>query len=171
VDLEALRRRDEPAWRELHAREFPVLFRYGVGLGADHDAAEDCANESFARLLQALPTASFADGGELRAWLLVVCRNLVRDHQRRRRAVPLAHAHEQRGDDGVTHSDTRVALHAALATLPAGQRDVVVLRFLLGMSTKEVAGVIGRGIEAVESLQRRALASLRNSVALEGYQP
>jgi RNA polymerase sigma-70 factor (ECF subfamily) len=169
VDLEALRRRDEPTWRDLHASEFPVLFRYAVGLGAEYDAAEDCVNESFARLLKALPGARFAEAGELRAWLLVVCRNLVRDHQRRRRAIPLATAPEQRAADDVTRVDERLALRAALATLPAGQREVVVLRFLLGMPTTEVARVIGRGIEAVESLQHRALVSLRSSVALEGY--
>ena len=61
---------------------------------------------------------------------------------------------------------TRVAIASALATLPDAQREVLVMRFMLGMSSREVAELSGRGVKAVESLQHRALEALRRSPML-----
>ena len=55
----------------------------------------------------------------------------------------------------------RFDLRDALAKLPAGQREVVILRFLVGLSAQEVAAVTGKGTAAVYSLQARAILALR----------
>ena len=170
VFIEALRRRDESAWRALHDREFSPLYRFAVGLGASPDIAEDCVSESFARLLKALPRLRFDSPLALRSWLLVVCRNYLRDQLRRPRPAELRETDEATSDDERS-VHTRLALEAALATLPATQREVIVLRFVVGLPTSEVAAVSGRGTKAVESLQHRGLETLRRSIALEGLHP
>ena len=55
----------------------------------------------------------------------------------------------------------RLDLRDALAKLPANQREVVILRFLVGLSALEVAEVIGKGPDAIYSLQARAFLALR----------
>jgi len=161
-DIARLLARDEDAWRVLHEREFPVLYRFARAMGADADLAEDCASEAFIRLLRELPRQRLDTARSIRAWLLVVCRNYLRDQVRRRHGAPAPL-------DGVADIAvdidplTRVALESALAPLPETQREVLVMRFMLGMSTQEVAQASGRGVKAVESLQHRGLESLRRS--------
>ena len=55
-------------------------------------------------------------------------------------------------------------LRGALTKLPAGQREVVILRFLVGLSAQEVADVIGKKPAAVYSLQARAILTLRGQL-------
>lgn len=161
-DVARLLARDEEAWRALHEREFPVLYRFARGLGADEGLAEDSASEAFIRLLRELPKRRLSTERSIRAWLLVVCRNYMRDQLRRRREGP--EAVEQQPDVGPELDPlTRIALESALAPLPETQREVLVMRFMLGMSTQEVARASGRGVKAVESLQHRALEALRRS--------
>ena len=52
-------------------------------------------------------------------------------------------------------------VRAALARINPAERDVVMLRFLLGLSLQEVAEAIDKSVGAVKSLQHRGLRSLR----------
>jgi RNA polymerase sigma-70 factor (ECF subfamily) len=162
--LASLRAGDETAWRSLHDREFPFLYRYALGLGAGTGLAEDAVSEAFARLLKSIPGLRIDGPVALRSWLLVVCRNYVRDELRKTRL-----ASPETPEQLAPHTDptTRAALAAALAALPESQRDVILLRFMTDLPTREVAALTGRGIEAVESLQHRALESLRRALGPE----
>ncbi|GAB3199438.1 SigE family RNA polymerase sigma factor [Nocardioides hungaricus] len=62
--------------------------------------------------------------------------------------------------------ELRRDLLAALATLPRGQRAVVVLRWFEDLSERETAAVLGCGVGTVKSQASRALAALRSSPAL-----
>ena len=164
-DIERLAKRDEDAWSALHQREFPFLYRFAIGMGAEPALAEDCASEAFIRLVAALPRLRLESMTALRAWLVVTCRNYLRDQFRKRgsAAVPLDSYQIAAAE---VDPLTRVALSSALASLPDQQREVLVMRFVLGMPTSEVAAASGRGVKAVESLQHRALESLRRSPLL-----
>jgi RNA polymerase sigma factor (sigma-70 family) len=58
----------------------------------------------------------------------------------------------------------RLDLRDALEKLPANQREVVILRFLVGLSAQEVAEVVGKGPASVYSLQARAMLALREQL-------
>ena len=58
----------------------------------------------------------------------------------------------------------RLDLRDALEKLPANQREVVILRFLVGLSAQQVAEVVGKGPAAVYSLQARAMLTLREQL-------
>ena len=55
-------------------------------------------------------------------------------------------------------------LRTALAALPAEQRDVIVLRFLVGLSPGEIAERMGRSEDAVHGLQHRGRRRLRSEM-------
>jgi RNA polymerase sigma-70 factor (ECF subfamily) len=58
----------------------------------------------------------------------------------------------------------RIDLRTALAKLPGNQREVVILRFLVGLSAQEVAELMGRKPAAIYSLQARAILALREQI-------
>jgi RNA polymerase sigma-70 factor (ECF subfamily) len=60
--------------------------------------------------------------------------------------------------------EAKTRLHTALMTLPASQREVVVLRYFAELSLEEVAHTVGAGIETVRSRLRYAFRALRRSL-------
>jgi len=81
--------------------------------------------------------------------------------KRSRRHEPLSDLTEiaSRQDD----HDSRLAILSAVGRLPAGQRQVVVLRYYEGLSEAEIASLLGVSAGTVKSRASRALAALRES--------
>lgn len=142
------------------------LGRYGV-----EDAAQDVAQEVCVAVLTALP--SFDDRGlPFEAFVYSIAARKVADAQRRvmRSAAPMAevpeHADEQAGPEHVAlMRDDAAQVMTLLATLPPAQREIVILRVALGMSTEETAAALGMTVGAVRVAQHRALTKLREQYA------
>ena len=58
-------------------------------------------------------------------------------------------------------------IQKALQKLDPIQQNVVILRFLVGYSLKEVAAALGKSVPAVKSLQHRGLVALRATLKEE----
>lgn len=111
-------------------------------------------------------------GRPVLAWLYRIAHNLVGDYRRKAlrekrqaadRSVGDLHSRNGSGPDGDPAGMIGdLDLRAALQTLPGTQRDVLILRFFVGLSTPEIAKVMGKQPTAVYSLQARAVASLRS---------
>lgn len=96
--------------------------------------------------------------------------NSVRSRWRRRpnRETPRSSVFPQQTvDDHAQSSVERDALVAALLTLPAGQRAVVVCRYLRGHTTQETASVLNVSVGTVKSQTSRALRALHRELAEE----
>jgi RNA polymerase sigma-70 factor (sigma-E family) len=94
-------------------------------------------------------------------------RIVFRDHAswwRRRRETPVGTPADVRFDRAGVGPDTegRHVVLGALATLPRGQRAVVVLRYLDDLTEREAAEVLGVSVGTVKSQSHAALARLRN---------
>ncbi|HEY0948591.1 sigma-70 family RNA polymerase sigma factor [Nocardioides sp.] len=109
------------------------------------------------------------------ALLLTIARRRVVDEQRRRsRRVPVA-SWAAEDDTRTVRSVEEDVLARAAATdlarhldrLTPEQREVVTLRLLADLSLEQTAQVMGKRVGTVKSLQRRALDSLRRSLAGE----
>ena len=72
--------------------------------------------------------------------------NAAVDHLRRSRSVPCEEVRpvDTRADQ--TGRECAASLREAFAALPADQRDVVVLRHVVGLTSEEIAGVLGRSV-------------------------
>ena len=69
--------------------------------------------------------------------------------------------------DRIDSSGIPEELRRAFEVLSPAQRDVLSLRIVAGLSLEQTAQVIGSGMHAVKSLQRRGLAKVRGTVAAQ----
>jgi RNA polymerase sigma-70 factor (ECF subfamily) len=129
----------------------------------DRWSAQDVAQESFLRLLQARRQKLPPPDGQERPWLFRVARNLAIDQLRR--AKPETNEFEQAHvfaiDDSLQLAQEERKLHAAIQRLPGRQREVISLRYIEDLSYREISEVTGHTISYVGVLLHEALQSLR----------
>jgi RNA polymerase sigma-70 factor, ECF subfamily len=147
---------DADALRFLYLRYADNVYGYVCSIVRDEFEAEDVTQQIFAKLMTALGryeprVVPFS------AWILRVAHNTAIDHVRARRPLPLEEVHpsDATGDDGAGSRERFADLRLALDALPAEQRDVIVLRFLVGLTPREIAERMGRSEDAVHGLQHR----------------
>ena len=145
------------------------LIRYATGLTGSVEQARDVVQDTFFKLCEVEPATV---EGHLAAWLFRVCRNRAVDLQRKDgRARPWDPALLGRpGDEPspaacLERRETTSALLEQLQALPAGQREVVRLRFQEGLSYREIAEVTGQSVGNVGFLIHRAVRALRARLA------
>jgi RNA polymerase sigma-70 factor (ECF subfamily) len=157
---------DPDALRFLYLRYADNVYGYVCSIVQDEHEAEDVTQHIFAKLLTTL------DRYEPRhvpfsAWILKVAHNAAIDHVRVRRPVPIADVRPAHTTDDTTGRERFADLRLALDALPEEQRDVIVLRFLVGLTPSEVAERLGRSEDAVHGLQHRGRRRLaREMLAL-----
>ncbi len=135
-----------------------MVLRVAYRLLGRLEDAQDAAQEVFLRLLRHRHRV----GPDLRAWLYRVTVNVCNDHHRRRKVVVQMEAREQRLDfDPAPNPERVLALEErkrlvmeGLSKLPERERAAVVLRDIEGLSTAEVAAILG-----VEEVTVRSQAS------------
>jgi RNA polymerase sigma-70 factor (sigma-E family) len=153
--------RDE-AFDFTFAQLFPRAFRLTYRLLGDRAAAEDAAAEALAR--------AFADWKRvaelpyLDAWVLRVATNIALDQIRRRKHLGTVSPAPVEEEDA--HA-VRIALWAALRALPHRQREIVVLRYIAGLTEGEVAQLLGLSLGTVETHVTRGRAALRHAMGDE----
>lgn len=164
--LDLARGGDEAAFAELWRTLHPPLLRYLTVRG--DDAPEDIAAETW---LQVVRDLRGFDGGiaQFRAWLFTVARHRAVDQGRARAArpaVPVAEPHDPRArsmPSAEQHVVEREATAAALrlvASLPADQAEMVMLRVVAGLDVTAVAELVGKKPGTVRVAVHRALKSL-----------
>lgn len=141
------------------------LYRYGRGLGLDHDTALDLVQEAFVKAHARLDQCR--EPAKVRSWLFRIFRNGMLDWARnvRRTEVPLLDVEEPAGDeDFAERYALREAIGAALASLPPILREAFLLRHDLGHSYEEIAGLAGVSLSAAKMRVARAREALRETL-------
>lgn len=155
----------------------PMVFRYCLGrLGTWQDGssdAEDCAQDVLLAVVGALPGYRYEADGFL-AFVFGIAAHKVSDFHRRRardRTSPVAELPADRwtGPDPTGEEVERAAgldwSEGLLDTLPPRQREILVLRIILGLSAEETATAVGlSSAGAVRVAQHRALTTLRRGL-------
>lgn len=129
-------------------------------------------SEVFHRALVAMPR--YEPRRPFLAFLYGIARHVVADRLRRARPEAsfedaLAHPSDAPGpEDTALRLDDARRLRAAIVTLTPLQQEIVLLRFLEGRSSKEVAALTGKSESTIRGIQMRALAALRALLTGEG---
>jgi RNA polymerase sigma-70 factor (ECF subfamily) len=151
---------DEDAIRFLYVTYANNVYGYVRSIVRDDYEAEDITQHVFAKLVTALQHYD-ERGVPFVGWLLRLARNAAIDHIRSMREAPAPEifgADERSEDVSVERS---ACLREALATLPVDQRNVVVLRHLLGLTPREIAARVERTESAIHGLHHRGRRALQ----------
>jgi RNA polymerase sigma-70 factor (ECF subfamily) len=153
-------RRDPSRFAALYDEHFERVYAFVVRRVHDRPDAEDLTAEVFRHALAALKDFEWS-GAPFAAWLFRIAANEVADHFKKRgREQTAARAAEP--DAGEIESiEHRATLYRAVDRLPADQKRVIVMRFVEGRSTREIAADFARSEGAIKQLQWRALQTLR----------
>jgi RNA polymerase sigma factor (sigma-70 family) len=150
---------------QLVRRHQDPLYRYGRGLGLDHDTALDLVQEAFVKAHERRDQCR--DPERVRSWLFRIFRNAMLDWVRnvRRTEVPLLEVEEPAGDEDFAERHAlREAIGAALASLPPILREAFLLRHELGHSYEEIAELAGTSLSAAKMRVARARETLREAL-------
>ena len=166
------------AFEALSDRWRPRLVNFLMGMGADRDGAEDCAQETLLRVFRY--RAEYRPEHPFPSFLFTLARRSFLDWRRKtsrwaRRTEPLPVEDAEPGDasalppDPAALAGEHLDLVAALATLPRRLRDVVELGAIRGLPYHKVAALLGLPVGTVKSRMHHAVARLR--AALGGGDP
>jgi RNA polymerase sigma-70 factor (ECF subfamily) len=153
---------DREALRYLYVHYADHVYGYVASIVRDEHEAEDVTQHLFAKLMTALPKYEPREV-PFSAWILRVARNVAVDHMRQRRAIPCEEVRELNANctDDESSQHRSLDLRNALASLPEDQRQVVVMRHLVGLTPGEIAGKLGRSEPSVHGLHHRGRGALR----------
>lgn len=171
--------RSAGAWSEIYERYYPKIFRYMQARLPDRETAEDLSSTVFIEALKSIDSYKMK-GRPLLAWLYTIARNVANYHYRsllrkegRWQGLPLlsrflaAEQGEVRAESAAGEATDPAEmvegwdLRDAISKLSSDQREVIALRFFVGLTTPETGRVLGKHERAVYSLQTRAIQALR----------
>jgi RNA polymerase sigma-70 factor (ECF subfamily) len=160
--------RDTTAFGRLYERYMEQIYRYIYYRVSDRDEAEDLTETVFVKAWEALPRFR-PRGATFRAWLYRIAHNAVIDrHRTRKEVVPLEQAQDwldveaSSPEDAAEAAQETARLGAALSQLKPRLRQVILHRFVNGLSHDETAQVMGLRKGHVRVLQHRALRQMRD---------
>ena len=164
---------DAAAFGDLYDAYVDRIFRYIRFRVGDEMESEDLTEVVFERAWQAI--GRYEDRGRpFSAWLYAIAANVVSDHYRSQRAradLDPNLVDRAASRDPVAAAEAacrRAALEQAIRRLTPDQQQVIILRFIEGLSPAEVAVTLGKREGTVRVIQHRALAALRSMLTPEG---
>lgn len=161
---------DQAALADLYDWYMPRVYRYAVARVGNIAEAEDLTEEVFLKMLGGIADFRWKDV-PFSSWIFRIAHNHVATHFRRAaqrgpastltedmidwRAGPSATVEER-----ITLEEVRRAARA----LPEAQREVIALRFVVGLSIAETAKALGKREGNIKALQHKAVAKLQKAL-------
>ena len=165
---------DETALATLYDAYVDRIYRYIYYRVDNRQTAEDITGEVFLRLVEGL--SSYQDREiSILAWLYRIAHARLVDHYRRVNRAgdaqdidTLSLASDDDMDSMLMSNYRQEQVRHALKTLTEEQQQVIVMRFIEGLSLQETADLLGKTLGSVKVMQHRALSSLSRALAKKG---
>ena len=178
--ITALQQRDRSAWSVAVDRHLCEVYGFVFHLvGGDRSVAEDLNHETWVEAMDGIDQCD-ATRGSFRSWLFGIARRRVALHYRHRMLVGNPRSLSDRfgevaelcdnsvlPEDVLKQVEQRSVVRAAVLTLPDDRREVLLGKYVEGLSVETIASRMGRTAKAVESLLSRTREQMRG--LLRGY--
>ena len=164
LDRRAIAAAKQGEWDAIHylyVRYADDVFAYVRSIVRNHHDAEDITQGVFAKLMTAIQRYEEQGAVPFAGWIMRVARNATLDHIRARRQIPVEEMRTTDPSDEGREFEQRQCLGAALAALPDEQREVLMLRHVLGLSPPEIAKRLEKTESSVHGLHHRGRATLK----------
>ena len=164
----------------LIARHKKRVFSYIMMEVRDRHIAEDIFQDTFIKVIQTLKRGHYSDEGKFMPWIMRIAHNLVIDHFRRLKCIPMVDGGEDfemfsalklrqgNTEDKMVKQQIRSDLRRMIEELPSEQREVVIMRHYLDMSFKEIADTTNVSINTALGRMRYALINLKKMMDKQG---
>lgn len=146
----------------------------------DAELASDIVQDTFLKVIKTLDKGGYRDEGKFVSWIMRIAHNLVIDHFRRLKKMPMTYEKSDYSvfsflsDSSKTKEETMIQehiesnLHHIINCLPADQLEVVSLRIFKELSFKEISEQTGVSINTALGRMRYALINIRK-IASENH--
>jgi RNA polymerase sigma-70 factor (ECF subfamily) len=143
---------------------------------SDRDISNDIFQDTFIKVIKTLKSNSYNEEGKFLPWVMRISHNLIIDHFRKNKKMPLFRETEEfsifsiMSDDSLTIENKIIAdqveidIKKLIEELPLDQKEVLVMRMYQDMSFKEISEVTGVSINTSLGRMRYALMNLRKVI-------
>ena len=154
-------------------RHRPKTYRFIYAKVQDAEVASDIVQDTFLKVIKTLDKGGYRDEGKFVSWVMRIAHNLVIDHFRRLKKMPMQYEKSDYSffsfltDSSKTKEETMIQehiesnLHHIINCLPADQLEVVSLRIFKELSFKEISEQTGVSNNTALGRMRYALINLR----------
>ena len=164
---------DGEAFGELYERYLDAIYRYLYFRIGNEVLVEDLTEEVFVRAWESLPRYKVSKY-PFKSWLYRIAHNLYVDTQRKHTPIQMSdedmdknRSHQPLPEEMVTRQQDYAMLAGAIQKLDNIEQQVVLLRFVEGLSHREVGHIIGKSEQASRVIQHRALNALHAHMSKE----
>ncbi|MDP2211044.1 MAG: sigma-70 family RNA polymerase sigma factor [Candidatus Aquicultor sp.] len=172
--VERAKNYDAEAFGRIYDLYFDKIFNYAYYKVGNRHEAEDIAEQVFLKALEKISGFEWR-GAPFSSWLFRIASNLVIDFYRAGKYEMVDIACEEHSlydggcgpEESAMREHDRASVASAIKTLTEEQQQVIILRFISGMSNEEVAKAIGKNVGAVKALQHRAISALGKTLGRE----
>lgn len=156
---------------ELYLKYASSLYLYALSLCRHKETAEDLVSSSFEKAF----LYENIEGGQLKYWLLTVCRNLWIDKLRRRKlcekkSTLLTAPDEEDPLSSILLDERDRKLYEHIRRLPKPSQELLILHYFTGISVKEIAALLGIGYSNAKISLFRARIQLKRYLEEDDYE-
>ncbi len=167
---------DETALATLINRHQSKIYGFIYSKVADRDLSDDIFQDTFIKVIKTLKSNSYNEEGKFLPWVMRIAHNLIIDHFRRNKKMPLYRETEEFSifsvmtDNSLTAESQMITeqvekdLKNLIEELPSDQKDVLVMRIYQDLSFKEISEITGVSINTALGRMRYALMNLRKVI-------
>ena len=167
---------NEDALTKLIKRHESKIYGFIYSKIPDRDITNDIFQDTFIKVIKTLKSNSYNEEGKFLPWVMRISHNLVVDHYRKNKKMPMFRETEEfsifyiMSDDSLTIENKIIAeqvemdLQKLIQELPADQKEVLVMRMYQDMSFKEISESTGVSINTALGRMRYALMNLRKVI-------
>jgi RNA polymerase sigma-70 factor (ECF subfamily) len=153
------------------------LYSYIMLMVRKRELADDIFQDTFVKIINTLKSGNYKEEGKFIQWAMRIAHNLVIDHFRKQKKLPVAESKNENFDifDTISFTDPSVEeqmvidqIHSdvkkLIEYLPNEQKEVLFLRCYAGLSFKEIAEQTNVSINTALGRMRYAVLNLRKMV-------
>ena len=167
---------DENALTILINRHQSKIFGFIYSKILDRDISNDIFQDTFIKVIKTLKSKSYNEEGKFLPWVMRIAHNLIIDHFRRNKKMPMFRETEEfsifsiMSDDSLTienqiiREQVEIDLRKLIDELPADQKEVLIMRMYQDMSFKEISEITGVSINTALGRMRYALMNMRKVI-------
>jgi RNA polymerase sigma-70 factor (ECF subfamily) len=167
---------DENSLTVLINRHQSKIFGFIYSKILDKDISNDIFQDTFIKVIKTLKSNSYNEEGKFLPWVMRIAHNLIIDHFRRNKKMPMFRETEEfsifsiMSDDSpsienkIIREQVEVDLRKLIEELPADQKEVLIMRMYQDMSFKEISEITGVSINTALGRMRYALMNMRKVI-------